>query len=1193
MVSNRTTPLNHFCRILFVATLLAAVPLVTQMASRTAYAQTTTSEIHGTVTDSSGAVVPNAKVTVLNTATGISVDATTDHSGYYLFTSLQPGGPYDVTVDATGFEKFETKGITLTVNFNRDVDAKLKVGANQQSVTVDATALQVETSNTQLEQVATADQLEGIPLEGRDPAGLQKLQPGVVESSDRFGSYSSNGNQTPQNSFMLNGTDINDGPLQNEGIEVNPDALQEQNIVTSTMNPEFARNSGSTINQILKSGTNQFHGSGFEFYRDTFLNNGNYFSQIRPVFHQNLYGGTLGGPIFKNKLFFFAAYQGLRSRTAETEIANTLDADQFNGNFTNDTNYHTGALNSAGLTNNPIPFNIGSCVADPTAASPMTWAQCFSSGAVNIPASQWNSVASKLVSTYIPPANDGSTNYDFNALNTGAQDQGILRFDYTPTSRDSVWGSTVFQSSPSTNALSFGGGSFPGFGQHAAEHFKIFSASWTHTFTANKLNELRGGYYRFNYPSVIPTPVQQPSALGFSINPQLSLSGIPFMSIGSYFDLGNSYEGPQPRTDTNLTYADNFTWIRGNHSLKFGGSFEQFRVHNPFGYLNNGSYGYNGGGTYSSGDPLIDFVLGIPDTYEQANDGFIDAVANEVYAYGQDNWRVTPDFTFNFGLAWDIEQPNQNRQFGGLGIVCFQVANTTSKVFPGGPPGLSYNGDPGCSPSGGVPTRYSHFAPRIGFAWSPTSGPAALIGHAGAHEFSLRAGFGLYFNRDQEEQSLQNLVDPPVFYISHGAQDFGGSPAFANPYADVAGNGSEANPFPFTTPAAGSTINWPIYSELGVSSFSNSYNVPYTYNFNINIQRALGGNMIAQLGYVGSVSHRLASWSEGDPITATGHAACLTDPVCSGNPQFVHLLDPQYTAQPAIVPGTAGGGPGGNGIPWYTSIGEQFSEGTSNYNSLQASLVKAPTHGLQFTASYTYSHALDDGSGYESSTGGGSQARVRNYVPGFEQLNYGSSDFDARQRFAASYVYTVPVVGFMKTNPIAREVLSGWGIGGVSAFQTGFPVGLTNGTQNSLWCDAFSYFGCADNPQTSSFNITRYAPRSHLQPDGSLQYFDTTPFSPEPLGTFGNTGRNFFRGPGFNYTNLSLTKNIHFTADSARYLQLRLEAFNAFNHANFSEPSGNLLNPHFGQISSVTESAEGNGDPSPGRAIQIAGKFYF
>jgi hypothetical protein len=1143
--------------------------------------------IHGTVTDATGAVIPDATATVLNTSTGIKTVTQADKKGYYIFPQLQVGGPYTVTVTAAGFRKFETTGLTLNVNDNREVDAKLQVGAASQTVEVSAQAVQVETSNTQLEQIATSDQLEGIPLEGRDPAGLQKLETGVVESSDRFGTFSSNGNQTAQNSYLINGVDINDPALQNEGIQINPDALAEENIVTSTMNPEFARNSGATVNQILKAGTNQLHGSGFEFYRDTFLNNGNYFSKTGPVFHQNLYGGTLGGPIFKNKLFFFAAYQGYRNRTSATTIANTLDSDQFAGRFSDDTSYVTGTSVNApttwpdgnsysdSLTEKPLPFALGGCPAGET------WAACFDNGGkgnatVTIPTTSWNSVASTLITKFVPQANDGPSLYNFNAANTGAEDQGIIRVDYTPSAKDSIWASTIFQSSPSTNTLTFGGGSFPGFGMTGANHYKLFSVSWTHTLNQNMLNELRASYYRNPFGAVSPAHVVAPSTYGFAINPQDPQSGVPYIGIGNYFSLGFSFEGPQPRLDTNLTYADNFTWVRGNHTIKFGGSFEQFRVRNPFDLYNNGYYSFGGGGPYSSGDPLIDFTLGIPDFFAQSNNGFINAVAEELYGYVQDNWKVSPDLTFNYGVAWDVEKPNTNHQDGGLGITCFQLGSNTSTVFPGGPPGLTWPGDPGCNNAGGPTAHYNRFGPRIGFAWSPSSGPSKIIGAPGAHNFSIRAGFGLYYNRDQEEQSLQNLGDPPFLRFSYGATDFGGSPSLANPFADVAGNGSEANPFPLPQLKKGATVPWLNYLELNLAAFDKSYKVPYTYNYNLNIQRSLGGTFVAQVGYVGSVSHRLASWYEGDPITPAGHAACIANPACSGDQQYIHRDFPQYTAQTANV----------SGYPWYTSVGAQNSEGSSNYNSLQASLVKAPSHGLQFTAAYTYSHALDDGSGYESGTG--SAGRVRNYVPGFEYLNYGDSDFDTRHRLALSYVYTVPVWGKLKSNPIARETVGGWGIGGVSAFQTGFPIGINEGTQRSLWCDAQSYFGCPDVPNTSSFSIKELDPRSTNNP-----WFSTSTFTSEPLGTFGNTRRNFFHGPGFDYTNLQISKLVHFSSDGKRYIQMRLEAFNAFNHANFANPSGTFLSPVFGRITSVDVSADPNGDPSPGRSIQLTGKLYF
>ena len=324
------------------------------LAGREALSQITVAAIHGTVTDASGAVVSGANITALNTATGITTQTTSNGSGYFLFPSLQVGGPYTVTVSAPRFVDFVTSGLTLNVNDNREVLAALKVQGTAQSVEVIATALQVETSNTQLEQIVTASQLESVPLEKRDPAGMQKFATGVVESSDHLGSYSSNGNQTQQNDFILDGTDINDAPLQGEGLPINPDALQEENIVTSTMNPEFARNSGAIVNEVTKSGSNVLHGSAFEFYRDTFMNNGNYFSIKRPTFHQNLYGGTLGGPIVKNKLFFLLAYQGFRNVNSQTETSSTLSGTKgssptgnFAGNFSGDFNYLAGGSATA------------------------------------------------------------------------------------------------------------------------------------------------------------------------------------------------------------------------------------------------------------------------------------------------------------------------------------------------------------------------------------------------------------------------------------------------------------------------------------------------------------------------------------------------------------------------------------------------------------------------------------------------------------------------------------------------------------------------------------------------------------------------------------------------------------------------------------------------------------------------------
>src|SRR6185312_2671220 len=1037
----------------------------------------------------------------------ITTKASTDSSGYFTVPQLQVGGPYKVTISASGFQTFTATGMNLSVNDNRDVDAKLQVGSSNTTVQVSASALQVDTADTQLKQVMTSTQLEQLPLAGRDPQGLQKLQPGVVEASDRFGAFSSDGSQTPQNSYLLNGVDINDGTLQDEGFRVNPDALQEESVIVSTLNPEYARNSGATLNQVVKAGTNHLHGNVFEFYRDTFLNSTPYFATSIPQFHQNLYGATLGGPVLRNKFFFFVAYQGLHNRTGGANASSTLSTDNFNGTFAGDFNYASPDGNLDGdssivdidgvqtpvsnsLTTNPIPFSINGC----PAGEP--WALCFNGNEnVSVDPSNWNSVAANATTKYIPHPNQGTDGlgaaYFFNTADTSAADQGIIRLDYRPEDHDTIWGSVIFESSPSFDTLSFGGGTFPGFAMVNAEHIKIFSGAYTHTFNPTTLNELRAGYFRFNFAAVEPANPIEPSAAGFTgvVTQGNVTPGFPYLGVG-LFALGNSYEGPQPRLDSNMTFADNFTKILGAHSLKFGASYEQFRVDNPFSYLNNGYYYWGGASLYTSGDPYLDFEMGIPDGYEQTSNGDINVMSSEIYAYAQDSWKVSPDITLNYGVGWDAEAPTTNAQFGGLGINCWTNSDAESTVFPGAPPGLGFPGDKGCNRAGGPTTHYNRFGPRIGFAWSPSSGPSSIIGEEGTHSFSVRGGLGVYYNRDQEEQSLQNLEDPPFLLISQGIGDIGGSPSLAAPFTDVTDvDNTEpmTNKFPYAIPTPGDTdIDWQgLYYQLGLATFAPNYSVPYTMNFNLNIQRSLPSNMLLQIGYVGSLSHRLASWYDGDYITPEGHAACAAHaPITiSGNDytcddsairSSIHKYFPGFTSAPALAypAGVYSGFP--NGIPWYVSVARQNTEGSSNYNSLQISLIKARTHGLYFTASYTYSHSLDDGSGYESSTGGGGPRGAgvsRNYTPGFTYLNYGDSDFDARQRLAVSYIYEIPVFAAISSRPILRETIAGWELSGVTALQSGFPVAFTQGQDLSLWCDGSSYFGCADVPMTSSFHI--------------------------------------------------------------------------------------------------------------------------
>jgi hypothetical protein len=1200
--------IRYIALVLLVAASASILPVRT-------WAQATTASIHGTVTDPNGSVLPNAAVTAVNTSTGITNIQKTDSKGYFVFPDLHIGGPYLITVEDAGFQRFATTGIMLDLSSAREVDATLRIGTSSQTVHVDSDRVQVESSDVQLKNVIAAQELEELPTLGRDAVQLQKTAPGVVEASDREATFSTNGSQTQENSYLLDGTDINDFLLNQPGIVVNPDALAEINIISSTIDPEFSRNSGAIVDEALKSGTNQFHGNGFEFYRDTFLNNGNFFSKTRPPFHQNVFGGTLGGPIRKHQAFFFLAYQGLRNRTAQTQLTPVFSDDQRGGDFSAD---------ESRFSSKPIPFPAG--LNGPSGFCPAgtPWNACFPS--TQIPASDFNAIASSLLNKYVPTPNyttGGISYYNFNAPNTSLDDQGIIRIDDQLTSKDALWASTIFDSNPATNTLplpsteSTGtGATLPGFAADNSSHTKIFNASWTHVFNSSTLNELRAGYFRFNFAELEPakSTLAAPSSFGFNIVPQDAAAGsLPFMNVNGYFALGFSTNGPQPRKDENYTYFDNFSKVVGNHELKFGANVERFVLSNPYYTNNSGAYLFNPSATYSTGDPAADFLLGIPATYNQGSGYFVDVRASQYYAYAQDHWKATDTLTLAYGIGYNVETPYENLQYDGVGVTCWYPTDAQSNVFPGAPPGTLYPGDPGCNRNGSPTTHWAHLSPRVGFAWSPNGALGALSGSQGQHALVIRGGIGLYWNRVQGEGAQVNSNDPPFSENSEGAAGLGGNPSFANPFADIAGTPGAsypANPFPYAVPRPGQNVSFMSLYPLEMDNLTSDVDVPYTYNFNLNVQRALPSGMVLTVGYVGSLGRKLIRAREGDPITQQGHDDCLngtgsSTPIMLNGQTFTclqlmgsqSLYFPGEKLQPGVVSGTQIPGVFPNGLPYYLSIGGMHTSGSSSYNSLQVSLVKAQTHGLYFALAYTYSHALDDASSLEDSVANGYGT---NYVPGFESQSYGDSVYDARHRLVGLYNYGISLPHGIRNVSALRYALGGWHVSGITTLQSGFPVTIYDGgVFNSLYCDQFSFVNCPDVPNTSTFHIKTENPR-----DPGHYWFNTGTFTQESIGTFGNVKRNFFHGPGFNYSNFEVYKNIPVGgSESPRYIQLRLEAYNAFNHANFANPSGNFgggspipgapAPPTFGVVSSVDQPINPGGDPQPARAIQLAGKFYF
>jgi hypothetical protein len=798
-----------------------------------------------------------------------------------------------------------------------------------------------------------------------------------------------------------------------------------------------------------------------------------------------------------------------------------------------------------------------------------------------------------LTTAFVPLPNSGLNTFEFNPVTTTITDQYIGRVDFNATKKDLVWGYFFIQPNSSNDGLPFTGATLPGFAETSLAHTKQFTLAWDHTFSGSTVNEFRLGYQRLNFVAVQPVTPALPAGAGFTgISPQDAAgAGLPLMTVTGFFTLGFSNNGPQPRKDQTYQINDNFSKIIGRHSLKFGIDMRRSQVENPFFFNNNGAYTYQGGGTFTTGNPGADFLLGVPDSYAQSSGGFIDAKTYTYYTYAQDQYKLRNNLTITYGVGWQIDTPLKDIFNKGLSLNCF-TPGEQSTVFPTAPAGLTFPGDPGCNSSGGVKTKYKDFGPRVGFAWSPNN---RFTGGAG--KTSIRGGFGIYFNRTEEELALQNLLAPPFSLSTSGIGNVGGSPAFANPFTtvntstvSVGGKAFAAqtipSPFPFTPPASGSTVDFSPFEPFSLNVFDPRFAVPYSENYNLTLERELPGQIILSVGYVGSLGHRLTKEVEANPAgNATGNPVCLATPGCNAFSNFATA--PQTFRFPQVNAG---------GVLTFGSIGMQETTGNSNYNSLQVVADKRLSRGLTFRATYTYAHSLDSASSFEDLQG----------TPGADPFDprrdYGNSLFDARNRFALSYAYEFPKAHF--SNGLLNRVLSGYRITGITTLQSGFPVSIYETGDRSFTCDAsFSFFGCADRPNFNGGTVQTFDPRTSSLVNSvgggtktkDHYYFNPNAFSLEPLGTFGNSGRNFFHGPGLNNSDFAVHKDTHITEST--YIQLRVEFFNLFNHANFNPvsegnggPSGNAASSNFGR---VLNARPGGANGIDSRLIQLGAKFVF
>jgi len=1022
--------------LLFVFALMYATP---------AAADNLYASIRGTVTDPTGAVVSGAKLTATNSATGIIFSTTSSGTGNFVFLQL-PIGDYTVKAEQTGFKAYRASGIHLDLDQVYNLSVKLALGAATEQIVVEANPVQVEQTDMQLGTVVTGKQIVDIPLNGRNWTQLQQLEPGIIGTSDRFGggggAFSGNGAGTQQNSFLINGVDSNDSSLNTVLVIPSPDSIGEFRLLSNTLNPEYGRNSGTVINATIKNGTNQFHGSAFEFYRDTFLDAKSYFdypcynalgvqlSDCRSAFHQNEYGGTIGGPIFKEKAFFFFSFQGYHQRIPQAAASTVpvFTTAQFqNGDFSADAPI-------AGTSPVPLTGNASSTLcANTTCPAGTAYSTLFPGGI--IPTSDFNLLSTKLVNQFNAFNSAGSV--QVSPTTTATDKQSLGRIDYKLTNSDALWFYGLYETHPSVDTLPFTGTTLPGLPEQALRHQQQYSFSWTHTFSPTTLNEFRLGYTRFNFAAVTPVNPINPTAYGFTgIIPQNAASASLPVITTPLFTLGFSANGPQPRIQNVYQLTDNFSKVWGHHTFKAGINVDRPSIGNPFYNNLGGNFGFSGSGKYSTGDGSLDFLLGFPDTYAQGSGSIVDAKAHEIYAYVQDQWQIRPNLTLTFGTGYDIETPWKNNYAHGLIMAAFRPGQQ-STVFPTAPPGFVYPGDTGINEYGGMSVRYDLFAPRFGFAWSPTA----------SRNWSVHGGIGLYYNRSEEELALQTLTNAPFAITSAGAGPACGSVGFANPFLDATGTCSTTNPFPFKPyPAGTRNIDFSQFAPIGFGFNTEDprFTAPRSTNFNLTIERQLDKATILSVAYVGNRGRH----EEGAIVLNLAGQAPGINPIAAADPSGKCIrgyLRLKNSADCPVTPITenadltwTNGTPVAGATPFNASIyghpGQELTEFNSKYDSLQVTLNRRFSHGLQVLAAYTWSRYFDQTSSLENSAFN---------APGINPFCYkcmwAPSANDAPQRFVISYTYTLPIYSLTHK---WKALTDDWNLSGIYTLQHGTPVGV-------------------------------------------------------------------------------------------------------------------------------------------------------
>jgi hypothetical protein len=1158
-----------------------------------------TGSIAGVVHDRSQAVVAGAHVQVTNVQTNFTQETTSGPDGSFRILAL-PVGTYKLTATAAGFGVYNTTDIDLKVNDQLHFDIILKVGSLQENVSVEANAVQVETESTQLGDVVESKKMLSLPLNGRSYLDLLGLQAGVVPvtsgsiQQDRPvsgyigspGNLSVNGQRETANAFLVNGGDVSEGRNLGAGLIPNLDSVEEFRLITNSFDAEYGKFSGSVMNAITKSGTNSIHGDVFEFLRNDKFDATRYFDDSKAELRQNQFGYAVGGPLWRNKIFWFTDYQGTRIVTgASTGFVQVPTLAQRGGDFSANSSELTGSVqgsfwattlsNRLGYTvNNGDPYYTPGCT---------TTAQCVFPNAL-IPQAAFAAPAVGIL-PYIPTPNvDVQTFSDNSQKNRIRDDKAAQRIDFN-NQKTGNW-SFYYHYDDSTVVDAFGhNASVPGFQTVTPSRAQQFVVSNTKNFGPTAVNQVRASFFRVSTVTDKPqSSFAQLSDLGFitgtptGINPS-GPAGFPQTVPPLFFNnftLGvNTLTTFQP--NNTFQFSDGFSKAMGPHTLKFGGEFRYLQINERNTCAPNGDFIFNGAET---GSDFADFLIGAPNEFNQCSRQLLDSRTRYGGAYVQDTYKVKSNITLNLGLRWEVSMPWYDTQ----GKIETIVPGLQSTQFPTAPLGWVVPGDPGI-PSTLAPTRYNNFSPRLGIAYSPgfSDGIAGKV-FGGPGKTSIRAAYGIYYTSIEDLNLFYEVGDAPfgLYWVSPQPT------IFDQPFVTRA-DGSLQTPdgtanthrFPFTFPTPGSPANATLdYSTYLPLSYSPGYDIhnrlPYAEHYDLSIERELSKNTVLRLSYVGTQGHRLISQYDANPgdrflclqLNALGAQDTSTGGNCGPfGEQDVYAL-PVGTPAPARAFTT----PCPSGIPAGSVcidgtrdfLGPNFSQNNSftvniansNYNSGQIS-VEHKANNMTFLAAYTYSKAIDNSSGF------GQWVNFSN-----PRLTRSLSSFDTTHNFVFSYSWAVPFDRAFANAP--KRLTQGWNLSGITRFTGGFPVPISESS------DDFSLTGSSntDEPDfVGKIHITDPRNPSHT-------FFNADAFAPGPFGGFGNSNRQFFHGPGINNFDLSLMKRTNITESKA--FEIRAEYFNVFNHAQFNNPDGDF-NGQMGVVNSARQPRIG----------QISAKFYF